>query len=251
MEFFRSKGYGSRMMVTPYLMRRSVEEKITFFEAFQDTIFEVESEKMILIPSSEHSIVAFYQNRLFEEGELPIRVIAWSPSFRKEAGAHGKDTRGIFRVKQFHKVEIHSIVEQGQDMEELDRMTSDVQDFLDTLQLPNRSVILPTGDMDKRALKQVDVETWMPAQGAYRETHSLATLGTWVSEKLQLRYRTDKNKKNLTCNIYATAAAIQRLICAIIENHYDPTSQSVHIPQVLMKYMMDVTEIKLNDRKLS
>ncbi len=244
-EFFTKKGYADKLMITPYLMRKEVEEKITYFEAFEDTIFEIEKDKLLLIPSSEHSIIAYYEDTIFEPGDLPIRITAWSPCFRREAGAHSKDTRGIFRVRQFHKVELHSILKKDQDIKEVYRITDDVQEFLLSLGLPNRAVILPSYDMDKRALIQIDVETWFPAQGKYRETHSIATMGTWVSEKLKLRYRVPNGKKELIRNVYGTAVAVERLICAIAENYYDPKKNTIDIPKPLQKYTMGIKEIKL------
>jgi len=246
-EFFKNKGYGDKLMITPYLIRRDVEEKITYFEALEDTIFEIEKDNLLLIPSSEHSIVAYYEDTIFDPEDLPIRITAWTPCFRREAGAHGKDTRGIFRVRQFHKVELHSILKKDEDIPEIYRIVDDVQEFLLTLGLPNRAVIVPSGDMDKRALIQIDVETWFPAQNKYRETHSIATLGTWVSEKLKLRYRLPKGKKELTRNVYATGAAVERLICAIVENHYDPATATMKIPRPLQKYTMGIKEIYIGD----
>ena len=244
MEFFRERGYGQRMMVTPYALRKSFEEQICYFPAFEDTIFEVAGDdQLVLLPSSEHSIVAYYYDNIIDAEAMPVRVLAWSPCFRREAGSHGKDTRGIFRVKQFHKVEMHAMVAEGQDEAELERMRGDIHDFLDTLGVPSRSVMVPAGDMDKRALKQVDVQCWMPGQGQYRETHSLATLGTWVSEKAQIRYRVEKKKMRPVVNIYATAVAVQRMICVICENHYDPTTNSIRVPEVLQKYTFGIQSI--------
>ena len=244
-EFFKNKGYANKLMITPYLMRKSIEERITYFEAFEDTIFTLDKEDLLLIPSSEHTILAYYEDTIFDVENLPLRIMAWSACFRKEAGAHGKDTKGIFRVRQFHKVELHSITKKGEDINEVEKITKDVQEFLLTLGLPNRAVIVPTGDMDKRALIQIDVETWFPAEGKYRETHSIATLGTWVSEKLKLRYRLPKGEKELTRNVYATAVAVERLICAIVENHYDPNKKIIKIPEPLQKYTMGIKEIDL------
>lgn len=252
MEFFRGREF-KQMMVTPYMLRKSVEAEICYIEAFEDTIFEVpdrdseggEPNDLVLLPSSEHSIVAYYLDTIFKEDELPRRVLAWSPCFRREAGAT-KQTRGIFRVKQFHKVEIHSIVEEKDAEAELEKLRVDVQDFMDSIELPTRSVVVAAGDMDKRSLKQIDVETWMPASGAYFETHSIATLGTWVSEKAKIRVKQSKENggKNVPLhNLYATAVAVQRMMCAIAENHYDPESKSIKIPEVLHKYCMGVTEI--------
>ncbi|MFH1398567.1 MAG: aminoacyl--tRNA ligase-related protein [Candidatus Woesearchaeota archaeon] len=245
LEFFRAKGYAAtKLMITPFMMKKAVEERITYFEAFQDTIFEIEKEGLLLIPSSEHSIVAYYENRIFEDGEFPLRVMAWSPCFRREAGSHGKDTKGIFRVKQFHKVEIHSIVKEGKDFEELEQLRKDIQEFMDSLGLANRSVVVPTVDMDKRALQQIDIQAWMPGQGKFVETHSVATMGTWLSEKLMMRYRVG-NEKEQVRNLYATAVAIQRMMCVIVENYYDAKNNYITIPDPLKKYMMGVERIDL------
>jgi len=244
-EFFRNKGYNDKLMITPYMIRKDVEEKITYFEAFEDTIFSLDKENLLLIPSSEHPILAYYTDTIFNQEELPLRIMAFSPCFRKEAGAHGKDTKGIFRDKQFHKVEIQSITKKGEDFNEVDKIAKDVQEFLLTLGLPNRAVIVPSGDMDKRALLQVDIETWFPAEGKYRETHSIATMGTWVSEKLGLRYSLPKGKKELTRNVYGTAVAVERVICAIAENHFDINTKTIKIPEPLQKYIGGIKEIQL------
>ena len=253
-EFFRGRGF-EKLMVTPYMLRKAVEAEICYIEAFEDTIFEVPDPdaegtagNLVLLPSSEHSIVAYYLDTLFKEEDLPKRVLAWSPCFRREAGSHGKQTLGIFRVKQFHKVEIHSIVPAEDADAELEKMRVDVQDFLDTLGLANRSAVIPAGDMDKRSTKQIDVETWMPAGGAFFETHSIATLGPWVSEKAKIRVKRSKEnggKNEPVHNLYATAVAVQRMICCLAEQHYDPASKSIRIPECLHKYTMGVTEISV------
>lgn len=245
-EFFLSRGYDHKFMIPPYMMRRSIEERATYFEAFQDTIFQVADEGMILIPSSEHSILAYYEDQIIPEADLPLRVTAWSPCFRKEAGAHGKDTRGIFRVKQFNKVEMHSIVGEGEDQAEVERYANDISDFMSSLELPHRAVMVPAVDMDKRAIRQVDIQGWMPGQGRYRETHSIATIGTWASEKLAIRYRKANKKNELVRNVYATGVAVQRMICVIAENHYHPESKMIVIPEKLRKYTMGRNELKLS-----
>ncbi|MEM4662804.1 MAG: aminoacyl--tRNA ligase-related protein [Candidatus Diapherotrites archaeon] len=244
-DYFRKKGYAQRLMITPYLMKKTVEENITYFTSFAETIFELEKEGLVLIPSSEHTIVAFYADRIFEEKELPLRVMAWSPCFRKEAGAHGKDTKGIFRAKQFHKLEIHTILPEQGDLDEVERIRKDVQEFMLSLGLPNRSVIVHASETDMRAIKQVDIETWMPAQNQYRETHSIATMGTWVSEKVKMRYTTRQHERKPTKNVYATAVATQRTLCALVENHYNPKDNAIYVPKPLQRYALGIEKIKL------
>lgn len=225
-------------------MRKEIEEKITYFETFQDALFNVE-DNLILISTSEHPIIAYYKDKLFDPKELPLKILAWTVCFRKEAGAHGKDTKGIYRVKQFHKAEIHVISKKDEDYDEVLRLAELVQEFLLSLNLPNRSVIVPSEDMDRRALIQIDVETWFPAENKYRETHSIATTGTWISEKLNIRYGYAGSKKELVRNVYATAAAVERLLCAIIENNYNPKRNVIEIPEALHKYTLGIKEIKL------
>ena len=243
-EFFKSKGF-NKLVMPPFMMRRDVEAKVAYLEAFKDTIFQVDND-MILIPTSEHGVIAYYENKLFDPDELPLRTLAWSPCFRKEAGSHGKDTRGIFRVRQFLKTELHTMTKKGEDLDEVYRYADIVQEFLDSLGLPNRAVIVPSQDMDKRALIQIDVETWFPAQGKYRETHSIATVDTWVSEKLKIRYGSPGGNKELVRNVYSTGAASERLVCAIAENHYDPDKKVIRVPDVLQKYTFGIKEIPVD-----
>ncbi|MEM3411731.1 MAG: serine--tRNA ligase [archaeon] len=237
LEFFKKKGYGDVVLIPPYFMRKDVEKKITHLSTFEESIFELEKEGLILIPSSEHPIMAYFEDTIFKEEELPLRILAWSPCFRKEAGAHGKDTKGIFRVKQFLKTEIQCMVRKEEDFKEVEKVRKDVQEFVSSLELPNRSVIVPSGDMDKRAVLQVDVQTWFPGQNAYRETHSIATMDTWVSEKLKIRYKTKTWEKEFVRNIYSTGVASERIICAIAENLFDPSTKNIRVPKVLHKYM--------------
>jgi seryl-tRNA synthetase len=238
--FFRARGY-DHLMVPPFAMRRDVEEEITYLEAFIDTIFGVEQDGLILTPTAEHPVLAYYAGDTLN---LPLRVTAWGPCFRRENGAHGKDTRGIFRVKQFQKVELQCMVPEGDDFAEVDRIRLDVQAFMQALGIPWRTVIVPAADMDKRALYQVDVQAWFPGQGKYRETQSIATCGDWVAEKLGINYR-DGNKKKPVQNVYGTAVAVQRMLCALVENHYCHERKAVIVPDCLRPFTMGVTEVPM------
>ncbi|RLE68066.1 MAG: serine--tRNA ligase, partial [Thermoprotei archaeon] len=232
--FYSKKGFNN-IIIPPYLMRKSIEEKITYYEAFRDAIYHVVEGNLILITTSEHPIAAMYIDHTFREDELPLRILAWSPAFRKEAGAHGKDTKGIFRTHQFHKVELHSITRLGEDIGELEYILKITEEFMQSLNIPYRVTLLSSGDMDRRATIQYDIEGWFPGQGRYRELFSLATMGDWVSRKINTRVQR-KNGKEYVANLYATGVAIQRMLCCIIENYYNIDSNLILVPEKLIKY---------------
>jgi len=234
LEFYKKKGF-DYVIVPPYLMKRDVEERITHITTFEDAIYTTREDDLILIPTSEHPICAMFIDRVFLERELPLRILAWSPAFRREAGAHGKDTKGIFRTHQFHKVELHSVTTLDQDLEELEYMLKIFEEFNRTLNIPYRVIILSSGDMDKRARIQYDLEAWFPGQGKYRELGSLATMGDWVSRKINTRVER-KGKTEFVANLYATGCAIQRTWCAILENNWDPKKNIIKIPKPLWRY---------------
>jgi len=222
-------------IIPPELMRRSVEEKITYYTSFQESIYELKEEGLLLIPTSEHPLVGVFANHTFKAEELPLRLVAFTHAFRREAGAHGKDTKGIFRVHQFGKVELHSITEPGEDRDELEFLLGVVEKLMQRLKIPYRVVINSSGDMDKRALLQMDVEAWFPAQNTFRELHSLATMGSWVSEKVNTKVLRG-NEKVYVANLYATGFAVQRTLLAIFVNNYDPEKGEIEIPKVLREY---------------
>ncbi len=238
-KFFKDRGF-NYVVLPPYLIKHEVEKKITHYETFRDAIFHVKEDDLLLITTSEHPLAAMYFNKVLNKKDLPIRIVAWSPAFRREAGSHGKDTKGIFRVKQFHKVELHSIVPLEYDRKEVDFLVEVVEDYMKTLELPYRVVKLASGDIDKRARVQIDIETWFPAQGKYRETHSIATVGDWISRKINLKIGNE-----YAANLYATGVAVQRTICAILENNHDPEKNIIKIPKALLPYTgFDVIEIE-------
>ena len=230
LKFFQEKGF-KEIVLPPYMIKHDVEKRITHYETFKDAIFHVKEDGLLLITTSEHPIAAMYIDKTLNKNDLPLRILAWSPAFRREAGSHGKDTKGIFRVKQFHKVELHSIVPLDKDREELDYLVGIVEEYMQQLGLPYRVVKLASSDVDKRARIQIDIETWFPAQNKYRETHSVATVGDWISRKINL-----KIGKDYAANLYATGVAVQRIVCAILENNYDPERKIVKIPKVLWPY---------------
>ena len=241
MEFYRSLGY-NLMLIPPYMIRKDVESKITYYEAFKEAIYHVVEDNLILITTSEHPICAYYMDETLEEEKLPLKILAWSPAFRKEAGAHGKDTKGIFRTHQFHKVELHIICKLEEDKKYLQELVDAFEKFMQSLNLPYRLVLLSSGDMDKRATIQYDIEAWFPGQGSYRELGSIATMSDWVSRKINIKVRTKQGSKYVA-NLYSTGCAVQRTICCILENYYSHKDDKILVPSPL-KYYTKISEIK-------
>ena len=185
------------------------------------------------------------KNKILNIKELPIRLVASTPCFRKEAGSYGKDTRGMIRQHQFYKVELVSIVENNKCEEELERMTKCATMILDNLELPYRKVILSTGDMGFSAEKTYDIEVWLPSENKYREISSCSSCGTFQSLRMQTRYK-DANKENkYPGTLNGSGLAVGRTLIAVMEN-YQNKDGSINIPKVLQPYMKNKDKISLN-----
>lgn len=194
-----------------------------------------ESENSLyLIGTAEHAIVPMHKDETFNAKDLPKRYVAFSPAFRREAGTYGKDTRGILRVHQFEKVEMVSFVRQEEDEAELGELTALAESFMDDLGLSYRLIRLASRDISFPASETRDIETWMPAQNKYRETHSISSTGTFQSRRLNIKYQEGAEKK-FACILNGTAFAIGRTLVSILEN-YQEEDGSVSIPKVLQKY---------------
>ncbi len=231
----RKKGFTP--IIPPYMMRRFVEEAATTFSDFEEVIYKVEEEDLYLIPTAEHALLGYHANEIFEMGELPKRYVGWSPCFRKEAGAHGKDTKGIFRVHQFHKVEQFSYVYPEDSWNEHKYLLKNAEEFYQRLEIPYRVVDIASGDLGFVAARKYDIEAWFPGQGKFREVVSCSNCLAWQARRANIRYRRKDGKTDFVHTLNSTAIATQRTICAILENHYDPEENVVRIPKVLWKYM--------------
>ncbi len=235
---------GFTPLIPPYMMRRFVEEGSTYFTDFEDTIYKIEGEDLYLIPTAEHAIAGYHADEIFEVGELPRRYVGWSPCFRKEAGSHGKDTKGIFRVHQFHKVEQFSYVYPEDSWKEHEFLISNAEEILKDLDIPYRVVDISSGDLGPVAARKYDIEGWFPGQGKYRELVSGSNCLDWQARRLNIRYRKKDGTTDFVHTLNATALAVQRVATAILENHFD--GEVVRIPRVLWKYLPeDVREIPL------
>jgi len=216
---------------------------------FENDQFEIKfdegSDRKFLIPTAEVILTNIVKDKMIDLNNLPMRFVASTPCFRKEAGSYGKDTRGMIRQHQFYKVEMVSIVENEKCLEELDRMTNCATDILDKLELPYRKVILCSGDMGFSAEKTYDIEVWLPSEKKYREISSCSSCSTFQAQRMKARYK-NKNKENVFVGtLNGSGLAVGRTLIAIMEN-YQRKDGSIIIPKVLRPYMNNIELISNN-----
>jgi seryl-tRNA synthetase len=185
------------------------------------------------------------KDRIVDLKSLPLRFVASTPCFRKEAGSYGKDTKGMIRQHQFYKVEMVSIVEQEKCLEELERMTNCATNILDLLELPYRKMILCSGDMGFSAEKTFDIEVWLPSENKYREISSCSSCSTFQALRMKTRYKSKKNETLYAGTLNGSGLAVGRTLIAILEN-YQQKDGSIKIPKILRPYMNNLEKISLN-----
>jgi len=207
---------------------------------FENDQFEIKfdgsSDRKFLIPTAEVILTNIVKDKIIDHKDLPMRFVASTPCFRKEAGSYGKDTKGMIRQHQFYKVEMVSIVEKENCLDELERMTKCATDILDKLELPYRKIILCSGDMGFSAEKTYDLEVWLPSENKYREISSCSSCSTFQAQRMKSRYK-NKNKETVFVGtLNGSGLAVGRTLIAILEN-YQQEDGSIIIPKVLRKYM--------------
>ena len=216
---------------------------------FENDQFEVKLEKgsdrKFLIPTAEVILTNIVKDKIVENSSLPMRFVASTPCFRKEAGSYGKDTKGMIRQHQFYKVELVSIVEQEKCHEELERMTNCATGILDLLELPYRKMILCSGDMGFSAEKTYDIEVWLPSENKYREISSCSSCSTFQAVRMKSRYKNSKKETLYVGTLNGSGLAIGRTLIAILEN-YQQKDGSITVPKVLRPYMNNLEKISLN-----
>ena len=195
-----------------------------------------------LIPTAEVSLVNLVAKKTLAESELPLRFVAYTPCFRREAGSAGKDTRGMIRQHQFKKVELVSITTQEASEAEHERMTNVSCEVLRRLELPFRKILLCTGDMGFCAQKTYDLEVWLPSQGKYREISSCSNCGDFQGRRASIKYKTKDGKTNFAYTLNGSALAVGRTLVAILEN-YQNEDGSISVPSALVNYMGGITKI--------
>ena len=206
---------------------------------------EVGSERKFLIPTAEVILTNIVKDKIIDLKSLPMRFVASTPCFRKEAGSYGKDTKGMIRQHQFYKVEMVSIVEQGKCLEELERMTNCATGILDLLEIPYRKMILCSGDMGFSAEKTYDIEVWLPSENKYREISSCSSCSTFQAVRMKTRYKSQKNETLYAGTLNGSGLAVGRTLIAILEN-YQQKDGSITIPKVLRPYMNNLEKILSN-----
>lgn len=233
-DYLTQKGF--KLVIPPYMMRYEFYRGVVSIEDFKDAIYKVENEDLYLIATSEHPLAALHAKEMLREDELPLLYAGISPCFRKEAGAHGKDTKGIFRVHQFHKVEqfIYCLPEDSWEWHE--ELIRNAEELWQGLGIPYRIVNICTGELGFPVAKKYDLEAWMPAQGRYREMVSCSNVTDWQSYRLKIRFIRRNHEKGYVHTLNSTAIATTRALTAILEN-YQLEDGTVKVPKVLKKYL--------------
>lgn len=220
----------------PVLIKRETMSGLGYMENGGDEdMFQIPSDNLVLVGTAEQSLVPMHMDETLKSKDLPMRYVGFSPSFRREAGSYGKDTRGILRVHQFDKVEMVSFVLEGEDDKEHEYLLSLEEKLFQSLDIPYQVVKMCSGDLGFPAARKYDIEAWMPSQKKYREVTSTSTCTDFQSRRLNMRYK-DGEKTKYLCVLNGTAFAIGRTIIAILEN-FQTKDGTVKIPQVLQKYM--------------
>ena len=241
LDYINKKGYA--MLQPPYLMNRKPMSGAVILSDLEEVIYKIEHQDLYLIGTSEHALAAMHSEEIFSKEDLPRKYVSVSPCFRKEAGSHGRDTKGIFRVHQFEKVEIFSITDPESSWTQHEEILEDVKQFYKELEIPYRVMLLSSGDMGKVASKTFDIEAWLPGQNNYRELVSCSNCTDFQSRRLGIKYRNKPHEESvLTHTLNSTLTATERTLVAILEN-FQNEDGSITIPRVLRTYMNNQKEI--------
>ena len=229
-------------VIPPFMIKPNIYLKMARLEPKEDK-YHLEIDDMYLIGSAEHTLGPMHMNQILNEKEMPIRYVGYSPAFRKEAGSYGKDTKGILRMHQFEKLEMETFCLPENSIQEQEFLVAIQEYFLQMIKLPYQVVLICTGDMGKPDFRQIDINTWMPGQNAYRETHTADLMTSFQSRRLNTRVKRTNGKIELVHMNDATICAVGRTLIAILEN-YQQADGTVKIPEVLKKYMNGKNFIK-------
>jgi seryl-tRNA synthetase len=237
LDFVSEKNYS--LIQPPYMINRQSMEGAVIADDFEEVIYKIQDEDLFLIGTSEHAIASMYYDEILEGQKIPLRYASISPCFRKEAGAHGKDQKGIFRVHQFEKIEQFIFCRPEESWGEHEKMIQNTEEFYQKLKIPYRLMLLSSGDMSKVSAKTYDIEAWMAGQNAYREIVSCSNCLDYQSRRLKIRFREKSNEDTKYIHtLNSTLIAIERTMVAILENNQTKDGH-IEIPKVLQKYFGD------------
>ena len=241
LDFLAEKGYS--LVQPPYMINRESMEGAVIAEDFEEVIYKVQDEDLYMIGTSEHAMAAMHSKEIMEGKDIPMKYAGISPCFRKEAGAHGRDQKGIFRVHQFDKIEQFVFSKPEDSWKEHEKMLAIAEEFYQKLEIPYRIILLSTGDIGKISAKTYDIEAWMAGQNAYREIVSCSNCLEYQARRLKIRCRDKTNEDTQYVHtLNSTLIATTRVLVAIMEN-FQTKDGHIRIPQVLQKYMENQKEI--------
>lgn len=241
-----TRQHGYQEVLPPFLAHRRSFLGTGNLPKFEEDLFHIADSDYYLVPTAEVPVTNIHRDEILLEGELPIRYVAYTPCFRREAGSHGQDTRGLIRLHQFNKVELVKFVEPESSYEELESLTRDAEEVLQRLGIHYRVVALCTGDIGFSAAKTYDIEVWLPAQGLYREISSCSNFEDFQARRATIRYRPGgKGKARFVHTLNGSGLAVGRTVVAILEN-YQQEDGTIQIPEALRPYMHGMGKIALS-----
>jgi len=235
LDFLAEKNYS--LIQPPYMINHQSMEGAVITDDFEEVIYKIEDEDLYMIGTSEHAMAAMHSGEIIEGKDLPLRYAGVSPCFRKEAGAHGRDQKGIFRVHQFDKIEQFVFTRPEDSWKEHERMLEIAEEFYQNLEIPYKVMLLSSGDMGKISAKTYDIEAWMAGQNAYREIVSCSNCLDFQARRLKIRFREKTNEETkYLYTLNSTLIATSRILVSIMENFQNKDGH-IAIPTVLQKYM--------------
>ena len=234
LDFHTSRGY--KEVWVPHLVKPEILQGTGQLPKFEEEIYKCERDNLYLIPTAEVPLTNLFRDQILEEKDMPIYLTAYTPCYRREAGAYGKDIRGIIRQHQFDKVELVKIVHPEKSDEELEKLTADAEEVLKLLGLPYRVIMLCTGDLGFASAKTYDIEVWFPSQKKYREISSCSNCTDFQARRMNTRFKDSSGKNRFVHTLNGSGLAVGRTLAAILEN-YQQKDGSVVVPEVLRDYL--------------
>lgn len=234
---------GYEEIMSPHIVNSKMLYGTGQLPKFKEDLFKLEGNDLWLIPTAEVPVTNYHYDEILDLSK-PKKYVAYTKCFRSEAGSGGRDTRGIIRQHEFHKVELVKVVKQEDGMTEWEKMVNDAKNILELLEIPYREVMLSTGDIGFSSAKTIDLELWIPSEEKYRETSSISICNDFQARRAKIRYRNDEGKTTYAFTMNGSGLAIDRVMAAILEN-YQNSDGSISIPKVLIPYMNELEKIEI------